>query len=47
MLIVTFCRGVFIPVQIINFSVVPIHLRFLFVSVVSLFWSMSFPFSYA
>jgi len=31
--------GVFIPVQIINFSIVPIHLRFLFVSVVSLFWN--------
>jgi len=31
--------GVFIPAQIINFSVVPNHLRFLFVSVVSLFWN--------
>jgi len=31
--------GVFIPTQIINFSIVPHHLRFLCVSVVSLFWN--------
>jgi len=31
--------GVFIPAQIINFSLVPHHLRFLFVGVVSLFWN--------
>ncbi|KAH7882591.1 hypothetical protein F5I97DRAFT_277273 [Phlebopus sp. FC_14] len=31
--------GVFIPAQIINFAVVPHHLRFVFVSVVSLFWN--------
>ncbi|KAE9396338.1 hypothetical protein BT96DRAFT_958225 [Gymnopus androsaceus JB14] len=31
--------GVFIPTQIINFSVVPPHLRFVVVSVVSLFWN--------
>lgn len=36
-----FCclRGVFIPTQIINFGLVPHHLRFVVVSVVSLFWS--------
>jgi len=33
--------GVFIPTQIINFAFVPPHLRFLVVSVVSLFWSTS------
>lgn len=32
-------RAVFIPAQIINFAIVPHHLRFGFVSVVSLFWS--------
>jgi len=32
-------RGVFIPAQIINFALVPHHLRFVFVGVVSLFWS--------
>jgi len=31
--------GVFIPAQIINFSIVPHHLRFGVVSVVSLFWN--------
>ncbi|KAF9073924.1 hypothetical protein BDP27DRAFT_1214925 [Rhodocollybia butyracea] len=31
--------GVFIPTQIINFSIVPHHLRFVVVSVVSLFWN--------
>jgi protein Mpv17 len=31
--------GVFVPTQIINFSIVPHHLRFLVVSVVSLFWN--------
>ncbi|KAH7909481.1 hypothetical protein BJ138DRAFT_1155141 [Hygrophoropsis aurantiaca] len=31
--------GVFIPTQIINFAVVPPHLRFVVVSVVSLFWN--------
>lgn len=31
--------GVFIPTQIINFALVPHHLRFVVVSVVSLFWS--------
>ncbi|OCB89511.1 hypothetical protein A7U60_g3306 [Sanghuangporus baumii] len=31
--------GVFIPTQVINFSVVPAHMRFVFVGVVSLFWS--------
>ncbi|TFK99320.1 hypothetical protein BDV98DRAFT_650808 [Pterulicium gracile] len=30
---------VFIPTQIINFSIVPPHLRFVVVSVVSLFWN--------
>ncbi|KAI6115034.1 hypothetical protein EDD17DRAFT_1777755 [Pisolithus thermaeus] len=30
---------VFIPTQIINFSIVPHHLRFVVVSVVSLFWN--------
>jgi len=29
----------YIPTQVINFSIVPPHLRFLFVSVVSLFWN--------
>ncbi|KAF8550121.1 hypothetical protein OG21DRAFT_1500010 [Imleria badia] len=31
--------GVFIPTQIINFAIVPHHLRFAVVSVVSLFWN--------
>ncbi|KAF9473053.1 hypothetical protein BDN70DRAFT_843888 [Pholiota conissans] len=31
--------GVFIPTQIINFSLTPPHLRFVVVSVVSLFWN--------
>ncbi|KAJ7260580.1 hypothetical protein C8J57DRAFT_1514513 [Mycena rebaudengoi] len=31
--------GVFIPTQIINFAFVPPHLRFVVVSVVSLFWN--------
>ncbi|KAK7450125.1 Protein required for ethanol metabolism [Stygiomarasmius scandens] len=31
--------GVFIPVQAINFSIVPPHLRFVVVSVVNLFWN--------
>ncbi|KAF9075636.1 hypothetical protein BDP27DRAFT_1042730 [Rhodocollybia butyracea] len=31
--------GVFIPTQIINFALVPNHLRFVVVSVVSLFWN--------
>ncbi|KAG5719401.1 Protein SYM1 [Termitomyces sp. T112] len=31
--------GVFLPTQIINFAIVPHHLRFVFVSVVSLFWN--------
>jgi len=31
--------AVYIPTQIINFSVIPPHLRFVFVSVVSLFWN--------
>ncbi|EDR02616.1 uncharacterized protein LACBIDRAFT_308281 [Laccaria bicolor S238N-H82] len=32
-------RGVYIPTQLINFSIVPPHLRFFTVSVVSWFWS--------
>ena len=35
------CRGVFIPTQIVNFALVPTHLRFVTVGVVSLFWSTS------
>ncbi|KAG6907927.1 hypothetical protein DXG01_006857 [Tephrocybe rancida] len=31
--------GVFLPTQIINFAIVPRHLRFVVVSVVSLFWN--------
>ncbi|KAG6825856.1 hypothetical protein H0H93_000221, partial [Arthromyces matolae] len=31
--------GVFIPAQLINFSLVPHHLRFVFVGFVSLFWN--------
>ncbi|EDR00159.1 uncharacterized protein LACBIDRAFT_255602 [Laccaria bicolor S238N-H82] len=31
--------GVYIPTQLINFSIVPPHLRFFTVSVVSLFWN--------
>ncbi|TFK71341.1 hypothetical protein BDN72DRAFT_462731 [Pluteus cervinus] len=31
--------GVFIPTQIVNFALVPPHLRFVVVSVVSLFWN--------
>ena len=34
-------RSVFIPAQIINFGLVPPHLRFVFIGVVSLFWSKS------
>lgn len=33
---------VFVPAQVINFSIVPAHLRFLFVGGVSLFWSTWF-----
>ncbi|KAJ3012574.1 hypothetical protein NUW54_g1831 [Trametes sanguinea] len=33
--------GVFIPTQIVNFALVPPHLRFVTVGVVSLFWSTS------
>jgi len=31
--------AVYIPAQVINFALVPPHLRFVFVSVVSLFWN--------
>lgn len=31
--------SVWIPVQAVNFSIVPIHLRLLSVNVVSLFWN--------
>ncbi|RPD60697.1 hypothetical protein L227DRAFT_525207 [Lentinus tigrinus ALCF2SS1-6] len=31
--------GVFIPTQIVNFAVVPHHLRFITIGVVSLFWN--------
>lgn len=31
--------AVYIPAQVINFSIVPPHLRFVFVGVVSLFWN--------
>jgi len=31
--------GVFIPTQIINFAFIPHHLRFVTVSIVSLFWN--------
>jgi len=31
--------AVYIPTQVINFAVVPPHLRFVFVGVVSLFWN--------
>ncbi|PAV21604.1 integral membrane mpv17 pmp22 [Pyrrhoderma noxium] len=31
--------GVFIPAQIVNFALVPTHMRFVFVGVVSLFWN--------
>lgn len=34
-------RGVFVPVQLLNFGVVPPQFRFLVVSVASLFWSES------
>jgi hypothetical protein len=37
-------RTVFIPTQIINFAFVPPHLGFVFVGIVSLFWSMYFSF---
>ena len=36
-------RAVYIPTQVINFAVVPPHLRFVFVGVVSLFWSTFIP----
>lgn len=35
----SYFRGVFVPTQILNFAVIPTHLRFVVVSVVSLFWS--------
>ncbi|PIL26687.1 hypothetical protein GSI_11214 [Ganoderma sinense ZZ0214-1] len=31
--------GVFIPTQIVNFAVVPTHLRFVTIGIVSLFWN--------
>ncbi|KAH8105767.1 hypothetical protein DFH11DRAFT_644837 [Phellopilus nigrolimitatus] len=31
--------GVFVPAQIVNFALVPTHMRFVFVGVVSLFWN--------
>ncbi|KAI1791454.1 hypothetical protein LXA43DRAFT_1011645 [Ganoderma leucocontextum] len=31
--------GVFIPTQIVNFAVVPAHLRFVTIGIVSLFWN--------
>lgn len=34
-------RGVFIPTQIVNFVLVPQHLRFMTISVVSLVWGTS------
>jgi hypothetical protein len=37
-------RGVFLPAQLINFAIVPHQFRFVFVGVVSLFWSESFAF---
>ena len=36
-------RAVYIPTQVINFALVPPHLRFVFVGVVSLFWSVFLP----
>jgi len=39
--------GVFIPTQIVNFAVVPNHLRFFVVSVVSLFWNSYLSFANA
>jgi len=36
-------RVVYIPTQLINFAVIPPHLRFVFVGVVSLFWSAFLP----
>ncbi|PPQ75688.1 hypothetical protein CVT26_001522 [Gymnopilus dilepis] len=39
--------GVYIPTQVINFSLVPPHLRFVFVSVVSLFWNTYLSYSNA
>jgi len=36
-------RAVYIPTQAINFAIVPSHLRFVFVGVVSLFWSTFHP----
>jgi hypothetical protein len=32
-------RGVFVPTQVINFAIVPGHLRLVVVGVVSVFWS--------
>jgi len=31
--------AVYIPTQVINFAIIPPHLRFVFVGVVSLFWN--------
>ncbi|KAF9526804.1 hypothetical protein CPB83DRAFT_857257 [Crepidotus variabilis] len=39
--------GVYIPTQLINFSIVPPHLRFFTVSVVSLFWNTYLSYSNA
>ncbi|KAF8892308.1 hypothetical protein CPB84DRAFT_1826122 [Gymnopilus junonius] len=39
--------GVFIPTQLINFSLVPPHLRFVVVGVVSLFWNTYLSYSNA
>ncbi|KZS89938.1 hypothetical protein SISNIDRAFT_488800 [Sistotremastrum niveocremeum HHB9708] len=39
--------GVFVPTQILNFAVFPTHLRFVVVSVVSLFWNTYLSFANA
>ena len=46
-LLISLFRGVYIPTQLINFSIVPPHLRFFTVSVVSLFWSKRLTFRHS
>ena len=46
-LLISLFRGVYIPTQLINFSIVPPHLRFFTVSVVSLFWSKRLTFCHS
>ena len=46
-LLISLFRGVYIPTQLINFSIVSPHLRFFTISVVSLFWSKHLTFCHS